>query len=139
LERWLQSGPFAAATDPTVALLQRGLLFRRFVAVGPERGEQLYLPDEVRAALPSVPEQAPELLPVDAPAERHARAFAYDLFCLLSALRRARHRGDGRLDERELEPVSGDGRHWRFLRHLAARLLGGEAEAERGAPSALSS
>lgn len=139
LERWLQAGPFAAVPDPAVALLHRGLLFRRFVAVGPERGEQFYLPDEVRAAVPAAPEPVPELPAAATPAAPQRRVLAYDLFCLLSAQRRARQRGQPRPAEAELAPVSDDGRHWRFLRHLAARLLGSEAEAGRRAAALLAS
>ncbi len=122
---------------PALSLLQKGLLFRGFAALGSWRGEVYYLPEELRplllSSLPaSAPEEPVDLLlqhPPDAVAERH---IGFDLFCLLSFLRReprrlvrgSLSRADLAKLEKEVTAVSTDlvvsrwEERWRFLLHL---------------------
>lgn len=139
LERGAREGGSAreARGDAIPRLLQKGLLYKGFDSVGSWTGAVYHVPDELRPlvlqALPASPQSAPST-PRPAPTPRSVarRDVAYDLFCLLSFLRRERLRLVGghpsRSDlarlEKEASTVSVEvdaGRwedRWRFLIHL---------------------
>ncbi len=122
---------------PTISLLQKGLLFRGFAAKGSWRGEVYYLPEELHSALSgflpaSVAERILDVRSTQQPDTVARRTVPFDLFCLLSFVRRqpqSQLRGEmsrallGQL-EREVTSLSTDllvGRweeRWRFLIHL---------------------
>jgi hypothetical protein len=122
---------------PVLSLLQKGLLFRGFAAVASWRGEVYYLPEElqpaVQRALPAPrPKEKVDLRLDHVPATVAERRVDFDLFCLLSFLRREPRRlvngslarSDLARLEREVAAVSTDvevGRweeRWRFLLHI---------------------
>ncbi len=135
------------APGPTLALLHRGILFRGFATMGSWRGEVYYVPDELQPLLaaalpPSAPQERPDLSSPRSPETVAERNVAFDLFCLLSFLRRENRRlARGSLSrsdlaklEQEVAAVSSDlvvsrwEERWRFLLHLC--LAGGWVKRE---------
>jgi hypothetical protein len=141
LERQLRQGPAGSEVNggPPAAvgrLLGRGLLYRAFQAVGPERGEVFLIPDEVDRLLPHLtpPERAP-IGPVDEPAETRACAPCFNLFAMASFVRRWRQRAarSGR-ESSQLEALAEEAaelavelpertvrERWTLLAHLGLR------------------
>lgn len=131
--------PGGAEPGPTLSLLQKGLLFRSFAAIGSWRGEVYFVPEELRpavdASLPPHEEATlPDLGPEREPEIVVERDPAFDVFCLLSFLsREPRRQVRGvlpRLELAKLEQEAGPGsvdvaadrweERWRFLLHLCA-------------------
>ena len=124
--------------SPTLALLQKGLIYRSFGTIGSWRGELYHVPNELREAIsasvpPSSKPVKPQVTAVVAPAAFEQRNSPADIFCLLSFLRRGERRAYqgsiSRFDlpklEQEVSGGTGDletgeaERRWRFLLHLA--------------------
>lgn len=122
----------------TVALLQKGLIYRSFGTIGSWRGELYHVPNELREAIsgsmpPGPRPTKPEVRAGVVPEAAEQRDPAFDLFCLLSFLRRGERRAFqgfiSRFDLPKLEQENGGGprdlgtgeaeRQWRFLLHLA--------------------
>ena len=102
--------------SPCLALLQKGLLFRGFGPIGDWRGELYYVPDEMQRAIAQLP------TPATSGGGRDVRASItpsstvecrgeFDLFCLLSYVRRGYRRLSGerlsRSDSEQLEVEAG--------------------------------
>jgi hypothetical protein len=119
------------------SLLQSGLLYRVFQAVGPVRGEVYVLPDELVAFLPSTP--APEAVvppPVAQPRESRRCSSSFNLFAMASFIRRWRQRearapqADGQLAALSREtgdlalelPGRSARERWTLLAHLGLQL-----------------
>ncbi|MHB8990298.1 MAG: helicase-associated domain-containing protein [Chloroflexota bacterium] len=135
------SGP--PEPGPTLSLLQKGLLFRSFAAIGSWRGEVYLVPDDLQPAVtsslpaPAEPEQV-ELRLEGEPETIAERDPGFEAFCLLSFLRREPRRRLvrgvlPRVDLAKLEQEVGSScldvavsrweERWRFLLHLC--LAGG--------------
>jgi hypothetical protein len=144
LERQFQRDVTAVHSPlaPCIALLQKGLIYRSFGAIDSWRGELYHVPVELRPAisssLPDAPTPAlPEVRSVGEPTVADERDAAFDVFCLLSFLRKGDRRSyQGTLSRFDLpkleqevggrpsEMETGDAeRRWHFLVHLA--LAGG--------------
>ncbi|HEX2987264.1 MAG TPA: hypothetical protein VHS06_03740 [Chloroflexota bacterium] len=87
--------------SPCLSLLQKGLLYRGFGIIGDWRGELYYVPDEMQSAFAplaarSTKEAAPDVRSASVPPSVEEHSASFDLFCLLSYLRRqhCRLRGD---------------------------------------------
>lgn len=141
LERQFARAQVDASQQPlslTIALLQKGLIYRSFGTIGSWRGELYHVPGELReaisASLPPGPGLAkPEVRTSVVPEAIEQRDSPSDLFCLLSFLRRGERRAYqgflSRFDLPKLEQEASGGageletgdaeRRWRFLLHLA--------------------
>lgn len=136
------TGVEAAPSSPLASLLQKGLVYRSFGMIGSWRGELYHVPEEIRTALPAILPSAPAA-PVrgvpaaGAPRTQQERNGHFDVFCLLSFLRRGERRtAQGVLSRSDLlkleaEAVSASNEpeglraeeRWRFLLHVC--LAGG--------------
>lgn len=131
-----------AEPSPSLSLLQKGLLFRTFAPIAAWRGEVYYVPEELRPTiLPALPAAAPrgqaDLRTRGVPEVVVERNIPFDLFCLLSFLRRdARKLQRGALSRADLAKLEQEvdsppvqmaasrwEERWRFLLHLC--LAGG--------------
>lgn len=141
LERRLRQHDLTASEtdlrDQLDALVQKGLLYRSFLAVGPERGEVFVLPEELRSALPTQAERTEfQLRPAPAPREVRRASPLFSLFALASFIRRWRqHEGRGGAREGQLAALAAEtaelavelpGRapreRWTLLAHLGLQL-----------------
>ena len=122
----------------TIALLQMGLIYRSFGTIASWHGELYHVPVELRDAVSvSLPRGTgparPAVTASVVPERVEQWNPAFDMFCLLSFLRRGEHRSNqgfiSRFDLPKLEQEAGRGgrdlgggeaeRQWRFLLHLA--------------------
>jgi hypothetical protein len=118
-------------------LLERGILFRAFQAVGPERGEIYVLPTELLPLFPSDPgTPSTELSAAGSPRETRACSSVFSLFAMGSFIRRWRQRqSSGSASEGQLGALAREtadlteeipGRtpreRWTLLAHLALQL-----------------
>ncbi len=128
--------------SPKPSLVQKGLLYRSYATLGNWRGEVYHVPEELRQAIDAglPPEPMAKGLDIRSSADPPTtveRNVAFDVFCLLSYLRRSKcrtvHGSLGRADvgrlEEEVREVSTDwtgglaDQRWAFLLHLC--LAGG--------------
>ena len=142
LERRLRQHTGDEADDEGVqailgTLVQAGLLFRTFQAIGPDRGEIFALPDELLALVPARP-AVPTMPPasVDSPNETRRCSSSFNLFAMASFVRRWRQRearlpqGEGQLialsrETAELAielPGRSSRERWTLLAHLGLQL-----------------
>ncbi len=128
--------------DTSLSLLHKGLLFRTFATVGSWRGEVYHVPEDLRPAISALPSKGdttelPTLQAATPPRVVEERDGVFDVFCLLSYLRRENRRIVAgalprselvRLEqETEASAIRPEGslwmERWRFLLHLC--LAGG--------------
>jgi hypothetical protein len=143
LERRLRP-PESEDDDPASSralsgLVQTGLLYRTFQAVGPIRGEVYVLPDELLPLLPPRPTaQAQPPAPVDAPGQTRLCSSAFNVFAMASFIRRWRQsvaagrppRSEGQLVALSREtadlaaelPGRSSRERWTLLAHLGLQL-----------------
>ena len=127
----LRLQPWNSPDNPLEALYYRGLLYRTYDVMGEYRGEILFLPPQLMAALPGMEYTAPsfDVLVTDAPDSQQldGDALAMDVFTLLTYLRREEvHSGKGTFlgakDIATLEPrLRGEVNQERL--HLIQRLM----------------